>query len=487
MTSKTPLTVAYGDGIGPEIMEATLNILNAAGAQLAIETITIGEQVYKQGVSSGILPSDWDSLQRTHLLLKAPITTPQGGGVKSLNVTIRKTLGLYANIRPCVAYSPFIDTHFPQMNVVIVRENEEDLYGGIEHRQTYDVTQCLKLISYPASEKIIRFAFEYARLNQRKKVTCFTKDNIMKITDGLFHRVFNEVAKQYPDIAHEHWIIDIGTAKLATKPEQFDVIVTSNLYGDIISDVAAEVTGSVGLGASANIGDHFAMFEAIHGSAPDIAGKDLANPSGLLLAAVMMLVHINQTQTAELIHNAWLKTIEDGIHTGDIFKEGKSKQRVGTQAFAKAVIQHLGQKPQQFKPIIYQSNQLSLQDTLANKVERIDRHQVTRELVGVDVFIYWPVCGSTEALAELIQHHQTPELQLASITNRGTTVWPNGNAATYCSDHWLCRFVSNQKSLLPKHIIDLLAKLTEAEIEFIKIENLYNFDNEPGFSKGQGE
>src|SRR5690349_11294040 len=348
-----PITVAHGDGIGPEIMEATLFILKEAGAKLEIQRIEIGEKVYLAGNSSGIEPSSWDSLRSTKVFLKAPITTPQGGGFKSLNVTVRKTLGLYANVRPCVSYHPFVETKHPGMDVVIVRENEEDTYAGIEHRQTDQVVQCLKLISRPGSEKIVRYAFEYARRHGRKKVTCFTKDNIMKMTDGLFHKVFDEIAAQYPDIQNEHWIVDIGAAKLADTPTTFDVIVMPNLYGDILSDVAAQIAGSVGIAGSANIGDHCAMFEAIHGSAPRRANQNLANPSGLLLGAVLMLVHINQPEAAANVHNAWLRTIEDGIHTYDIYADGVSTQKVGTKEFAAAVIARMGQKPNRLEPVSY--------------------------------------------------------------------------------------------------------------------------------------
>ncbi|HEX6865082.1 MAG TPA: isocitrate/isopropylmalate family dehydrogenase, partial [Thermoanaerobaculia bacterium] len=254
------ITVAHGDGIGPEIMAATLHVLQEAGARLDVETIEIGEGVYRRGYSAGIQPEAWDSLRRTRVFLKAPITTPQGGGFKSLNVTVRKTLGLFANVRPCAAYAPFIATLHPGMDVVIIRENEEDLYAGIEHRQTDEVVQCLKLISRPGTERLVRYAFEYARRNGRRKVSCFTKDNIMKLTDGLFHRVFDEVGAEYPDLEKEHWIVDIGAAKLADRPDLFDVVVLPNLYGDILSDVAAEVAGSVGLAGSANIGEHGAMF-----------------------------------------------------------------------------------------------------------------------------------------------------------------------------------------------------------------------------------
>ncbi|MDH4064657.1 MAG: NADP-dependent isocitrate dehydrogenase, partial [Acidobacteriota bacterium] len=310
-----PITVAVGDGIGPEIMDATLGILEAAGARLQPEPIVVGAAAYARGAAGGIEPEAWESLRRTRVFLKSPVSTPQGGGFKSLNVTVRKTLGMFANVRPCAAYAPFVPTRHPAMDVVIIRENEEDLYAGIEHQQTDDVVQCLKLISIPGTERIVRYAFDYARRTGRRKVTCMTKDNIMKMTDGLFHRIFREVAVEYPEIAHEHLIIDIGTARLAVRPEAFDVVVLPNLYGDILSDVAAEIAGSVGMAGSANIGAHVAMFEAIHGSAPDIAGQDVANPSGLLLAAVQMLVHIGQTDVASRIHNAWLRTIEDGIHT----------------------------------------------------------------------------------------------------------------------------------------------------------------------------
>jgi len=243
MTQNVPITVAYGDGIGPEIMEATLDIIKAAGARIDIEPIEVGEKVYLRGISAGMERSAWESLRRTKVFLKAPITTPQGGGYKSLNVTVRVAFELYANVRPCVAYYPFVDTKHPTMDVVIVRENEEDLYTGIEYRQTHDMVQSLKLISRPGSEKIVRYAFEYAKSHNRKKVTCFIKDNIMKLTDGLFHKVFNEVAEEYPDIENETWIVDIGSAKLADTHEAFDVVVLPNIYGDILSDVAAQLAG----------------------------------------------------------------------------------------------------------------------------------------------------------------------------------------------------------------------------------------------------
>lgn len=481
MSSKIPITVAYGDGIGPEIMKATLKILEAAGAQLDIEEIKVGMSVYEQGIKSGIEDSAWDSLRRTKVFLKAPITTPQGGGVKSLNVTIRKSMGLFANVRPCVAYHPFVETLHPDMDLVIIRENEEDVYAGIEHRQTQEVTQCLKLISQPGSERIIRYAFEYAKQNNRKKVTCFSKDNIMKITDGLFHKTYDQVALEYPEIENEHWIVDIGAARLADTPDMFDVIVMENLYGDILSDVAAEITGSVGLGGSANIGAEVAMFEAIHGSAPTIAGKNIANPSGLLLSAVMMLVHVGQPEVAEKIHNAWLKTIEEGIHTPDIFNRGVSHMRVGTEEFTENVIMRLGQIPIKLNPVTYNpesKNSINITNTLF--VEQ------KKELRGVDVFIDWRESDrNPDILAERLQKCKG-DFTLKVITNRGVKVWPQGMRETFKTDHWRCRFVA-EDTIPHQKIVELLSNIDKEGLDFIKTEGLFFFDGAPGYSLAQGE
>ncbi|HEY6802538.1 MAG TPA: NADP-dependent isocitrate dehydrogenase [Pyrinomonadaceae bacterium] len=483
MSTRIPITVANGDGIGPEIMDATLRILEAAGAPLDIERIDIGEKVYLAGNSSGIEPSSWESLRRTKVFLKAPITTPQGGGYKSLNVTVRKVLGLYANVRPCVSYHPFVDTKHPKMDVVIVRENEEDLYAGIEYRQTADVMQCLKLISRPGSEKIVRYAFEYAKQNNRKKVTCFTKDNIMKLTDGLFHKIFDEIATEYPDIENEHWIVDIGAAKLADTPEAFDVVVMPNLYGDILSDVAAQIAGSVGLAGSANIGEHVAMFEAIHGSAPRRAGQNLANPSGLLLGAVMMLVHIGLPEHAEKVHNGWLRTVEDGIHTYDVYDENVSKQKVGTKEFADAVIDRLGQTPQILKAAKYQASTGGNPGASSASVSKA----ANKELVGVDVFLDWSA-GSAKDLGEKLIKTSDENLKLTMISNRGVAVWPGGHAETYCSDHWRCRFMSEGNATVsPLQVIALQGRVVEAGYDLIKTENLYTFDGQIGFTLSQGE
>ncbi len=484
MIQNTRITVARGDGIGPEIMDATLHVIQAAGARIEIEEIEVGEKVYLRGISTGIEPSAWESLRRTKVFLKAPITTPQGGGYKSLNVTTRTMFGLYANVRPAVSYYPFVDTKHPDMDVVIIRENEEDLYTGIEYRQTHDMMESLKLISRPGSEKIIHYAFEYARSHNRKKVTCFMKDNIMKLTDGLFHKTFDAIAADYPDLISESWIVDIGAAKLADTPEAFDVVVLPNLYGDILSDVAAQIAGSVGLAGSANIGDQCAMFEAIHGSAPRRAGQNIANPSGLLLAAVMMLVHIDQPDVATLVHNAWLRTIEDGIHTYDIFVKGVSKEKVGTKEFADAIIARLGQQPQTLKAVNYKSVPREPASILA--ISSVSNEK--KELVGVDVYLDWHD-GTPDQLGTLFERVQSEGFELKWIANRGAKVWPHGLPETFYTDHWRCRFMSQTPgdTITHSQILALLQHVEDAGFDFIKIENLYNFDGHTGYSLVEGE
>lgn len=475
--TKAPITVAHGDGIGPEIMKAVLKILDASGAELELHPVELGEKVYLSGCNTGIEPETWETIRNTRAMLKAPITTPQGGGFKSLNVTIRTTLGLYANIRPAVAYAPFIDTKHPDMNVVIVRENEEGLYTGIEYRLSPDTFESLKMISGTGSKKIHRYAFEYAIASGRKKVTCFTKDNIMKITDGEFHKIFEEVADKYPKIESEHWIVDIGMAKLADTPENFDVIVLQNLYGDILSDIAAQISGSVGLAGCANIGDHAAMFEAIHGSAPRRAGQDVANPSGLLHGAIMMLVYLGQNAAAETVHNAWLATIESGTHTYDIFREGKSKKKVGTQEFADHVIKHLGKKPKQLTPVTYKS-------AAKHQSEPMQPIAVERKLIGTDIFVHKFATATEFCEAFCEQNYGVFELRL--ITNRGARIYPDGQPETVCMDLWRLRFVSKEPNdRTAKEIAALITQLAEEGVDVVKVENLYTYNGEPGYSSAE--
>jgi isocitrate dehydrogenase len=476
------VTVARGDGIGPEIMEATLRILEAAEAPLAYDPVEIGEAAYLNGHTSGIPDEAWETIRRNPVFLKAPITTPQGGGYKSLNVTIRKSLNLFANVRPSKSYAPFVASPHPGMDLVIVRENEEDLYAGIEHQQTREVVQVLKLITRPGSERIVRYAFEYARAYGRDTVTCMTKDNIMKHTDGLFHQVFREVAGDYPDIEADHQIIDIGSARLAAQPERFDVIVTLNLYGDILSDIASQIAGSVGLGGSANVGPKVAMFEAVHGSAPDVAGKGVANPSGLLGGAIQMLVHLGESECASVIQNAWLKTLEDGIHTADIYRPGLSAEEVNTEHFTDAVIERLGEGPSKLKPVQYRSGGIHIDARPAPAS--------TKELVGVDVFIDWE--GETrdpDVLGQILEQAAgSCGWSLKMITNRGVKVYPGGIPETFATDHWRCRFVMPAGGPTDfDAVLELLAAVHAAGCEVIKTEHLYTFDGERGYSLGQGE
>lgn len=487
---KTKVAVAKGDGIGPEIMEATLRILDAAGAEIEYDFIDLGEKMYLSGNSAGIDSEAWEKISANKLIFKAPITTPQGKGYKSLNVTLRKSLGLFANVRPVESYTPYVKSHFSEMDVVIIRENEEDLYAGIEHRQTQDVYQCLKLITRPGTERIVRYAFEYAKAYGRKKVTCMVKDNIMKVTDGLFHKVFDEIALEYPDIISETQIIDIGSARLAARPEDYDVIVTTNLYGDIISDIAAEIGGSVGMCGSANIGKEVSMFEAIHGSAPDIAGQDIANPSGLINAAVSMLAHIGQTSIADKIKNAWLVTLEEGYHTADVYQQGKSLQKLGTQEFANRVIHNLGKTP-----VKLSKSQLEIGSGKID-IPEYKRKEENKELVGADVFLDWSG-NDPNVLGKDLEELNVNNLKLKMITNRGVKVYPEGLSETYCTDHWRCRFVGKKSVISHENsdyaqinyedILALLSCLNLSGFDVIKTENLYEFNNKRGFSLGQGE
>lgn len=476
------ITIAYGDGIGPEIMDATLRILKAAGARLEYDVIEVGEKQYLSGNTSGISDEAWGILKRNKVLLKSPITTPQGGGYKSLNVTMRKMLGMFSNVRPSRSYAPYVKTNFPSIDMVIVRENEEDLYAGIEYQQTPEVVHTIKLITRSGSEKIIRYAFEYARVNGRKKVTCMTKDNIMKHTDGLFHQLFNEVAAEYPEIQADHYIIDIGAARIADDPQRFDVIVTMNLYGDIISDIAAEVSGSVGLCGSANIGDDFAMFEAIHGSAPDIAGKNIANPSGLINAACLMLLHIGQGDVAAKIENALLKTLEDGIHTGEIYKEGLSALKAGTSQIADAIIERLGQKPVHFKPAVEAENR-----PLNIKVRTQETPQMTQ--VGVDVYVYADMSNGPAELVEKLKVASEGILNLKIVTNRGLVVYPKALSESMLTDQSRCRFVKDYdySPINQQEMVDLLVALNNAGLVICKTEGLFFMNGKRVFSLAQGE
>jgi isocitrate dehydrogenase len=476
------ITAAYGDVIGPEIMDAVILILKAAEADLNIETVEIGEKLYLQKNPTGLSDAAINSIERNKVLLKAPITTPQGGGFKSLNVALRKAFKLYANVRPTIAYHPFVKTRHPKMDLVILRENQEDLYTGVEYRSSRNLYESIKMITEKGSERIIRYAFEYAIANNRKKLTCMSKDNIMKMTDGTFHKAFDRVAKEYPSITPDHYIIDIGAARLADSPERFDCIVTTNLYGDILSDIAAQISGSVGLAGSSNIGLHHAMFEAVHGSAPDLAGKNIANPSGLLNAAVMMLVHLGFGDTASKIENAWKKTLEDGVHTVDIFAEG-SKVKVGTKEFASAVIERLGDGPKNLPVAHYASESSGLKSMKPLEINT----KITKKTVGFDVYIdsaeHWP-----DELADIVKKAGLP-LELYRISTDGFVVWPLANRPKdkILSDNWCLRFLkveSSKDGLSSDVMSEMLTKIISTKLSVISIRALYEFmdDTQSGTS-----
>jgi len=474
------ITVAHGDGIGPEIMDATLRVLAAAEAPIELDPVVIGLEAYKQGHAAGISPEAWETIRRNPTFLKAPITTPQGGGYRSLNVTIRTTLGLFANVRPAAAFGPFVQSLHPGMDLVIVRENEEDLYTGIEFQPTAEVTQSVKLITQPGTERIVRYAFEYARAHGRRTVACMTKDNIMKHTDGMFHRVFDEIAAGYPDIAAEHHIIDIGAARLAAQPDRFDVIVTLNLYGDILSDIAGQIAGSVGISGSANIGAGHAMFEAVHGSAPDIAGRGIGNPSGLLNASIQMLVHLGEAEVAQRIANAWLATLESGLHTADLYREGLSEREVTTDEFTDAVIERLGSRPQRLRAAEYETRRITIPDPAPTIV--------VRERAGIDVYLCWDEDDRdpAELVRRITAAVETATLHLTLVTNRGVEVHPSAFPETLLTDHWRCRFEPADPSA-EVALADALAVpplLATAGLEVVGTDVLQRVDGRPGFSSG---
>jgi len=477
--SRQAITVAAGDGVGPEILQAVLMLLEAAGAQVEPEFVEIGTQAYAQGFGSGISDAAWDSIRRTQVLLKGPVSTPRGRAYKNINVTLRKALGLFANVRPCLSYHPFVPTRHPALNVVVIRENEEDLYGGTEYRQTTDVVQGLKLVSRPGCEKIIRYAFEYAQIHGRRKISAFTKDKVMEFTDGFFHELFREIAKAYPDMICEHQSLDLGTARLSEEPERFDLIVIPNLYGDILSDLVTQITtGSVALSGATNFGNDCAMFETIHGSAEDLAGQDLANPSGLLLAAIMLLVHIDQQDIAQTLHNAWLSTLEAGLHTADIYREGLSQQKLGTQAFAQAVLERLGQTPQVLKPVVYQH----APNKAHNFAFDYTPPEIDKAWVGVDVFLDWREENALR-LGQEMSALNTSRLRLEIITNLGVTVWPEAFPETRLSDHWHCRFTTAEgDQIQAQDVLTLLQKVQAAGFDWIKTENLYRIDGVLAYS-----
>jgi isocitrate dehydrogenase len=473
------VTVIPGDGIGPECVAAAVEIVNATGVGIDWVERHAGERVFKQGIASGVPQDTIDSINSTRVVLKGPLGTPVGFGEKSANVTLRKLFETFANIRPVRELPGVVTPYTGQgIDLVVVRENVEDLYAGIEHMQTPDVAQCLKLISAKGSEKIIRTAFEFARSEGRQSLACATKANIMKLTEGEVKRTFERIAPEYPDIKSWHVIIDNCAHQLVKKPGQFDVIVTTNMNGDIISDLTSALVGGLGFAPSANLGNGIAIFEAVHGSAPKYAGKDVINPTAVILSSVMMLKYLGEFEAAAAIEHAVLTTLLDGKLTGDVVGYDKG---VKTSEYTKAVIKNLGRKADGWK--VRTAKPIKMPELSRNQVFRPAK---TKEVVGADIFVESAVVPaelgpSLEAIAA-----QAP-LKLKMISNRGTKVYPDGNPNIDCVSQHRCRFMTRSGSPIAFDDALALARKINETHEVCHIERLLRIDGADGFTKAQGE
>ncbi|MCL1844174.1 MAG: NADP-dependent isocitrate dehydrogenase [Defluviitaleaceae bacterium] len=480
-TNKRVVTVIPGDGIGPECVNAAMQIINAAGVNIEWEERHAGARVFKQGITSGVPADTIESIKKTRVVLKGPLETPVGFGQKSANVTLRKLFETYANIRPVREFAGVTTPYSGRgTDLVIVRENVEDLYAGIEHMQTPGVAQCLKLISRKGCEKIVRTAFEFARAEGRKTVACATKANIMKLTEGLLKKTFEEIAPEYPDIESWHVIIDNCAHQLVKKPEQYDVIVTTNMNGDIISDLTSGLVGGLGFAPTANLGNEVAIFEAVHGSAPKYAGEDVINPTAVILSGVMMLRHIEEFDAANLIENAVMVTIEEGkAATGDVVGYDKG---TSTSVYTKTIIENLGRKPSKFQTRDYRPIKLpKISD------EPVFVTAKSRRVIGADIFVEWP--KNPEALGQSLDKiAETSDFRLKMISNRGTKVYPAGDAFPDCVDHFRCRFVLRDANAdaSSQQIMDLLARIS-ASHTWMHVEKLQEIDGQPGYTMAQGE
>jgi isocitrate dehydrogenase len=481
------IAVAKGDGIGPEIMDAVLNIFSAANVPLEYEVVDMGKWVFDKGYSNGMTPEAQATIESLGILFKGPMETPKGKGVKSVNVTARKTWNTYANKRVFQTLHG-VDTVFSKagipIDVTVVRENIEDTYGGIEHMLTHDVALSRRFITRPGSEQVIRYAFEMARKKNARRITCGHKANIMKITDGLFLEIFYEVAKEYPELKADDVIVDDLCMKLVTKPDLFDVVVLTNLQGDIVSDLCAGLVGGLGFAPSANIGDHICIFEAVHGTAPDIAGKNIANPTALLLSGITMLRHLGLMQSAAMIENALLYTLESGIHTGDF--GDKSIPSVNTTQFADSIIANFGKLPaNQPKP---QLPNMPVTQT-AFKLEKnpmLESSEMAGEMiVGVDFFV-----ESNEQPTEVANKmlaHTGSLFKLVTISNRGTQVWPKGSIFTNLVNQYRCRFESLEDAPLTQVDILELYKKIMADFKVCSMELLNMWEGKKAYSLAQGQ
>lgn len=481
------IAVAKGDGIGPEIMEAVLKIFDANKIGLEYEYVDMGKWVFDKGFSNGMTPEAQKTIEELGILFKGPMETPKGKGVKSVNVTARKTWNTYANKRVFQSLHG-VDTVFSKagiaIDITIVRENIEDTYGGIEHMLTHDVALSRRFITRPGSLQVIRYAFEMAKHEGAKRITCGHKANIMKLTDGLFLEVFYEVAKEYPELKADDKIVDDLAMQLVVRPDQFDVIVMTNLQGDIISDLCAGLVGGLGFAPSANIGDHISIFEAVHGTAPDIAGKNIANPTALLLSGFAMLRHLGYTENAAVIENALLYTLEQGTHTGDF--GDRTKPSLNTTQFAEAIISNFGKQPHvNSKPFIQNTAFTTAVCRLERNSMMVSKENEQEKVVGVDMFI--ESIEQPDIIAKKCLHHGGIKFKLINISNRGTQVWPTGSRYTNLVNQYNLRFESiNEQTLNQQDIIGLYVSLS-ADFKICSLELLNMWENKKAYSLAQGQ
>ena len=481
------IAVAKGDGIGPEIMEAVIGVFNAAKVPLEYQFVDMGKWVFDKGFSNGMTPEAKDTIEQLGILFKGPMETPKGKGVKSVNVTARKTWNTYANDRKFQTLSG-VDTVFSKaginIDLTIVRENIEDTYGGIEHMLTQDVAIARRFITRGGSEQVIRYAFEMAQKKGARRITCGHKANIMKLTDGLFLEVFNEIAKEYPNLKADDVIVDDLCMKLVSRPDLFDVIVLTNLQGDIVSDLCAGLVGGLGFAPSSNIGDHISIFEAVHGTAPDIAGKNIANPTSLLLSGLNMLRHLGMMEKAVMIENALLSTLESGIHTGDF--GDKSIPSVNTTVFAQAIIDNFGKEPTHHpKPSLQDFDFVPTNSAITKNPMLLSSKNEPHKIVGADFFIETTL--QPNELAALAIKQEKNQLKLVTISNRGTQVWPTGSVFTNLVNQYRLRFETDPASPLAQaDIIDLYAVLSK-DFKISSLELLNMWGDKKAYSLAQGQ
>jgi len=481
------IAVARGDGIGPEIMKAVLNIFDAANVPLEYEYVEMGKWVFDKGFSNGMTPEAKQTIEALGILLKGPMETPKGKGVKSVNVTARKTWNTYANNRVFQSLHG-VDTVFSKagipIDITVVRENIEDTYGGIEHMLTHDVALSRRFITRPGSMQLIRYAFELAKKKNARRITCGHKANIMKLTDGLFLECFYEVAKDFPGLKADDVIVDDLCMKLVTRPDNFDVVVLTNLQGDIVSDLCAGLVGGLGFAPSANIGDHISIFEAVHGTAPDIAGRNIANPTALLLSGLSMLQHIGLTGNASTIENALLFTLESGVHTGDF--GDKKIPPVNTTQFADAIIGNFGKKPQlNPKEIIPNKPGSPTPFKLEENAMMVSTETENERIVGVDLFI-----ESDEQPGEIArqcEQHAGEKFNLVNISNRGTQVWPTGSVYTNLVNQYNVRFESLENETLSQQDVIGLYVSMSGNFKICSLELLNMWGEKRGYSLAQGQ